>query len=368
MGAGTRKISVTLYKRRLKVYNTDVSNETHRTYPNLSNRQGDACHQPSLEEIMRNKPYRVSRRRKHGAVWPVLLLLVSAVAVALLISGAWQMAEGKPFPPPVESDSAGTKSSKAQPSEPQSSKPESSEPESSSEPEKEPEPELPVFDGAVPESPPVDQSYFDDAVFVGDSITEGMNIYTGMENATILAYTGINFSTIGSTPVIKQEDGTRTVIMDELKKTQYGKVYVMLGGNEVRDMDKDAFLSRYEKVLDQIREIQPNAILYVQSMTPVTANNNYNMDNDRIDEYNAAILELCKRKGFYYLNVAECMKDSNGMLPTEASPKDGMHFAQEYFNKWFAYLKTHTVDSGGTAAVPPPAASGASENVESAPA
>lgn len=304
---------------------------------------------------MRNKPYPVSRRRKHGAIWPVLLLLAAAIAAALLISGAWQMAEGKPFPPPAQSGGAAPESSEPESSPPQSSEPDPPEPSSAPEPEEEEKPALPLFEGAVPESQPVDQSYFDDAVFVGDSITEGMTIYSGMENAKILAYTGINFSTIGSTPVMKQEDGSRTVIMDELQKSQYRKVYVMLGGNEVRDMSKDAFLSRYEKVLDQIHEIQPGAILYVQSMTPVTETNNYNMDNARIDEYNEAIMELCKRKGFYYLNVAECMKDSNGMLPTEASPKDGMHFGQEYFNKWFAYLKTHTVDgtAGAAADVPP---------------
>lgn len=303
---------------------------------------------------MQNKPYRVSRRRKHNSVWPVLLLLVAAVVLALLISGIWQVAEGKPFFPSPDalpparygSSTAG----RAQSSQPESSAPESSAPESSSAPEpEEPEtPELPVFDGAVPESEPVPQSYFDDAVFVGDSITDGFAIYSGMENAKILAYTGINCSTISSAQVIMQDDGSRTTIMDELGKEQYAKVYVMLGGNEVRDMAEDAFLSRYEKVLDDIVALQPDAVIYVQSMTPVTEANNYNMDNKRIDEFNQGILEMCKRKGLYYLNVAECMKDSRGMLPTEASPKDGMHFGQEYFNKWIDYLKSHTVP--GTAA------------------
>lgn len=310
---------------------------------------------------MQNKAYRVTRRRKNGSVWPVVLVIVSAVLLALLISGAWQVAEGKPFFPPKgdlfplpqnsqQESTPGSSVSDGSSEEQSSEQAESSDPE----PITEPEPQLPVFEGAVPESAAVDQSYFNDAVFVGDSITEGMTIYSGMSNAKILAYTGINFSTIGSAQVMKQEDGTRTTILDELGKAQYNKVYVMLGGNEVRDMSKEAFLERYEKVLDQIRELQPDAILYVQSMTPVTENNNYNMDNARIDEFNEAILEMCKRKEFYYLNVAECMKDERGMLPTEASPKDGMHFGQEYFDKWFAYLKTHTVDGGSAATAPPP--------------
>ncbi len=309
---------------------------------------------------MQNQPYRVSRRRKRSAAWPVLLMLASAAVIALVIAGAWQVAEGKPFFPPTgeflpksESSSSGdakknTKSEdseeeKVSSSQEESSSVSSSQPPASSQPEASPK-TLPVFEGAVPESAAVSQNYFDDAVFVGDSITEGMTIYSGMSNAKILAYTGINFSTISTTPVLKQEDGTRVTIMDELGKGRYNKVYVMLGGNEVGYMDENSFIQRYEKVLEQVESLQPGAVIYVQSMTPVTETNGYNLDNDRIDEYNQAIREMCKRRGLYFLNIAECMKDSRGMLPTEASPKDGMHFGQEYFDKWFAYLKTHTVD------------------------
>lgn len=313
---------------------------------------------------MQNKPYRVSRKRKHGSVWPVFLVIAAAVALALLISGAWQVAEGKPFFPPAGDmlpppQSSGHKSEPNQDASengrPEDGETSDSAPESSGEPKESSEPdpvELPVFDGAVPASSPVGQEYFDDAVFVGDSITEGMTIYNGMSNAKILAYSGINFSTIRSAQVMKQEDGTRTTIMEELGKEKYGKVYVMLGGNEVKEMDKETFLAYYEKVLEEIRALQPDAIFYVQSMTPVTENNNYQMNNSRIDDYNAGIMELCKRKNYYYLNVAESMKDERGMLPTEASPKDGMHFGQTYFDKWIAYLKTHTVggDSAAMAA------------------
>lgn len=309
---------------------------------------------------MQNKAYRVSRRRKHGSVWPVFFVIAAAVALALLISGAWQVAEGKPFFPPAEDmlpppkisvpESAASDSQSESEPAPEDETPGAASESGEAETNSEPDPaELPVFDGAVPASQTVGQDYFDDAVFVGDSITEGMTIYNGMSNAKILAYSGINFSTIRTAQVMKQEDGTRTTIMEELGRKKYGKVYVMLGGNEVKEMDKDTFLGYYEKVLDEIRAMQPDAVFYVQSMTPVTENNNYHMNNPRIDEYNQGIMELCGRKGFYFLNVAECMKDERGMLPTEASPKDGLHFGQSYFDKWFAYLKTHTV--GGNSAV-----------------
>lgn len=78
-------------------------------------------------------------------------------------------------------------------------------------------------------------------------------------------------------------------------------------------------------------------------MLPVTRNNNYGLDNAKIDQFNQALMGLCAEKEVYYLNVAECMKDENGMLPDEASPADGMHFGPDYYSKWFEYLKRHTV-------------------------
>ena len=283
------------------------------------------------------KPIKVNRRRNKGMLWQVLALMAGAVVISLAIALVWQRtaggeAQAEPLPSAVAQP----------PSEPEPPPPASSEPAPSSEAASEPEtPEVP--EGAVPEGERVKSPYFDDAVFVGDSITSGISLYQMMENTTVLADTGINLDTVYTREAVKQEDGTRIPIMDALAQRQYKKVYVMLGGNEVRGDTLDFFLTRYGKVLDDIKRIQPDALIYVQSMLPVTKNNRYSLDNARIDEFNEALIGLCKEKNVYYLNVAECMKNEEGMLPDEASPADGMHFGPDYYTKWFEYLKRHTV-------------------------
>lgn len=279
--------------------------------------------------LNRNNPMRVNRRRKKNPFVPILLWLLVALLVALIIAAVWQVsAEG---------------SSNASSSAPQSVaelSPAPAEVASSSAP---PEPEPPVFEGAVPESERVQGSYFDDAVFVGDSITTGIELYGVMKSTNVIAETGANLLSVYTREAIKQEDGTRITIIDALAKKQYKKVYVMLGGNEVRDEEKSSFVKRYGKLIDSVKELQPDAVCYIQSILPVTKVNNYKMDNARIDEFNEALMALCAEKKVYYLNVAESMKDESGMLPDEASPADGMHFTPAYYNKWFEYLKTHTV-------------------------
>lgn len=285
-----------------------------------------------------NKPMKVSRRKKSNLI-PVLIMLACALLLSLLIAGVWQISAGAKG----EESSSGLSRLRTVSSEEESS---DAEPESSvSEPdlEPEPEPESPVFEGAVPASDWVSSDYFNDAVFVGDSISTGIELYGVMDGTTVLAGTGANLSSVYTEPYVKQEDGSRIAIMDGLKQAQFRKVYILLGGNEVRDVEKSRFIERYASFLDDVRELQPDALIYVQSILPVTKNNNYNMDNNRIDEFNQALLALCEEKQVYYLNVAECMKDENGMLPDAASPADGMHFGPEYYNKWFDYLKQHTV-------------------------
>lgn len=287
-----------------------------------------------------NRSFKVNRRRKKNTILPVLFILFVAILISLVIAGIWQTVSNKKKQP-TDLNSLPQSSSEPEPEV-------SSQPEASSAPESEPEPSKEVealkpIEGIVPISDRVETEYFDDAVFVGDSITTGIELYGMMENTDVLAGTGVNLLTVYTAQVVKLDDGSRITIMDGLKNKQYQKVYVMLGGNEVRDEVKEQFIKNYSRVIDDIRKLQPTALLYIQSITPVTKVNNYKMDNNRIDEYNQALLDLCKEKDVYYVNVAECMKDESGMLPDAASPADGMHFGPEYYKKWFNYLMDHTV-------------------------
>lgn len=84
--------------------------------------------------------------------------------------------------------------------------PESPAPQESSLPES--SEELPAADpylgAAVPESEPLDESYFDDAVFVGDSLTYGLGAYQVLDAGKVIAHTGINPQTILTKSCIEQ--------------------------------------------------------------------------------------------------------------------------------------------------------------------
>lgn len=200
----------------------------------------------------------------------------------------------------------------------------------------------------VPESERVTSSYFDDALFVGDSITAGIQSYALMKNASVVAFTGINTDTIMTREVIRNDAGELESMPQAISRyTDVKKIYVMLGANGIAWIGKESFVENYAVFLDAIRQTHPDADIYIQSILPVTASKeaeDSQYANSKIREYNAALLEMAQEKQYYYLDVAEAFADENGCLPDEASPTDGMHFGPKYYEVWFEYLKQHVAN------------------------
>jgi len=199
----------------------------------------------------------------------------------------------------------------------------------------------------VPELERVTSEYFNNAVFIGDSITEGIKTYGLMSNSTVIAATGINISTITTNQVVKTANG-RVTVLDALKQypdTQ--KIYILLGANGIAWIEKDLFIHLYTEFIGAVKNEFPEATIYVQSIFPINEAKfaqHYDsaITNEKITEYNDALLDMAKDLGIYYLNVAETIADGDGALPEDATT-DGMHIGTAYYEKWFNYLKKHAV-------------------------
>lgn len=182
---------------------------------------------------------------------------------------------------------------------------------------------------------------FSDAVFIGDSRTEGLQINTGLTTARFLAAKGLMVDTALKNNVIKLKSGSKGTVIDGLKEGSYSRVYLMFGMNELGWPYLDVFTNRYEKLIEEIKSVQPNATIYVQSILPVSKEKSdkdsiYN--NENISKFNKAIKEMADKNGYVYLDVASAVMDSNSALPSNASA-DGVHLNKEYSQKWLNYLR-----------------------------
>lgn len=211
----------------------------------------------------------------------------------------------------------------------------------------EPGPALPEtydFSKPVPLSNPVDTTYFDDAVFIGDSRTEGLFLNTSLSNTTFFAHMGLMVDTVFTRPLFNV-DGEKVPVMDALKATDFSKVYIMLGINETGWAYSSIFVQKYGDIVDAIREINPNALIYIQAIMPVSqevSNTHSYVKNPKINEYNQLLQQLAEEKQVYYIDTANAVAGEDGSLPDDAAP-DGIHLVRSYCQRWLDYLITHTI-------------------------
>lgn len=212
----------------------------------------------------------------------------------------------------------------------------------------------------IPLQPAVENYYFNTAMFVGDSLTTGIDLYDVMNNTTVIAKTGINTNTILTSKAIKVS-GVKVTFLEAMKRHKPKYIYIMLGSNGIHFQTKAKLISGYSEFIDKVKRQHPSATIYIQSILPVTAKkqaSNSAFANSKINTYNDAILELAAQKGVYYVNVAEALKDSKGNLSTSFDGGDGMHLNKKGYIVWIEYLKRHTVFEGT-----PPTSSTTSRNV-----
>lgn len=299
-------------------------------------------------------------RRRGNAIRSFFVTMLGSAAIAVLGAGVWQLLDPVEYQPPLapitaETLAAAQASSAAdQPEEgepaPDGAASGQSEDSDASEPSSSSEAAPPAEEGdpQVGEGEWLSSDYFDDALFVGDSITEGIKLYDVMSNATVLASTGVNLDSLYTKNAITLEGGSKVPVLEATKYQNPGKIYLMMGVNSLLS-DEETFRAGYGRVVDTLVEQHPDAILYIQSILPVTAayekKANAVTDNAKIDRYNEILKGLAEEKGVYYLNVAEVFKDADGCLPDSASPQDGIHFGSSWYRTWFDYLRTHGAES-----------------------
>lgn len=200
---------------------------------------------------------------------------------------------------------------------------------------------------ALPRTAPVEKSWFSQVSFVGDSLTQGMQMYdTGLPGAMFCAYRGVGPNAIVNGTSCKRADGVAEVPLDALTAQQPKAVYLLLGTNVLgTDSDYTSFLTYYRLMLDMISQALPNTKIYVQSITPVrpeVSKKSSGLYKERLCEINDALSAIALEKGCTFLNLWEALADENGDLIEEYAQPDGYHLLPAGYDAWVDYLCTHT--------------------------
>lgn len=187
----------------------------------------------------------------------------------------------------------------------------------------------------------VDESYFDNALFIGDSRTVGLREYTDLsEHADFLAETSL---TIWRT--LKSDFGGKGKLEDILSKKKYDQIYIMVGVNELGTGTTEDYMSEYTNVVDTISKLQPEAIIYIQAIMNVDKEKSLNdtvFNNVNIMGRNHAIATLADNERIFYININEAVCDEEGYLRDDLRG-DHLHLKATSNKLWKKYLMKHAI-------------------------
>lgn len=188
----------------------------------------------------------------------------------------------------------------------------------------------------------VDDNWFEDAMFIGDSLTHGLCLYGGLNTPDYYYSTGVSLYSINSTD-FETPAGTEYSIKEALADRKYGKIYILLGINQMGS-NIDKFYKDYSALVDIVREYQPDADIYLQSILPVSKSkdaSSTSFTKNNVEEYNKIIARIAEEKEVNFVDINSALADENGYLPEKAT-WDGVHLNSPYYEVWADYLRTHT--------------------------
>lgn len=189
----------------------------------------------------------------------------------------------------------------------------------------------------VPEDALIPGYDLSDAVFVGDSRTEGLTVYNVLTTSTVLATRGLMASSVLNEQFVDLGNGSKGTVVDYLKTHDFDKIYIMFGINEL-GCNINIFKTSYSMFVDEIREANPDIKIYAESIIPMVSDRTDDVyNNEIIATFNQALKEVCGEKNIQYLNVSAALIGDDGTLPEKYS-RDGIHLNVEGLKRFVNYI------------------------------
>lgn len=184
------------------------------------------------------------------------------------------------------------------------------------------------------------REYLSGTLFIGDSRTASLQEYAGWDRATFYVKYGLTiWDVLGEK--IADYGGENITVEEALQKQKFETIYIMLGINELGRGTSETFAEQYGKVVERIKELQPDAVIVVEAIMHVTeekdAEKTY-INNAEINARNEKLEEMAEQLGVCWLDVNQVTDNKEtGCLVSEYS-FDGVHLKVKYLDIWKKYI------------------------------
>lgn len=189
----------------------------------------------------------------------------------------------------------------------------------------------------------VDEAYFDDALFIGDSRTVGLKKYTDISDHA-------DFRCVTSQTVYKaltSDFAGAGTLEKTIKAKQYSKIYIMLGVNELGSGTTEDYIKSFTELVDTILEWSPNSKIILQGIMKVDKSKSDSdkvFNNSNIQARNNALATLADNDKVFYIDVNEAICDEDGYLRDDLT-YDHLHLMGKSNEIWKQFLLSHGIDT-----------------------
>lgn len=198
------------------------------------------------------------------------------------------------------------------------------------------------------ESEDAGQDYVDETLFLGDSNTARMYRmfdYCSYDNA--IGSVGMSAKSLATYACVQLQGYSNYVTMAKaVSLMQPQRVILTFGTNDLSpNYSADSFVENYEEGIKSIVEAYPSVDIIVNSIPPLgQVHSNQNLTQTQVDEYNKALVEMCKENDWKFLNSAEVLKDSSTGYAKSGyvESSDGIHLTKAAMEELFEYIRTHS--------------------------
>ncbi len=167
--------------------------------------------------------------------------------------------------------------------------------------------------------------YFEDSVFMGDSITEGLDFYNIVSKSSVLARKGVT--------LVQAQDSINII-----SNINPQKVFILYGMNDLKSLENsNDFKDNYIKLIQAIKQNIPSAEIYLQSITPVQATvqqSDPSFSQERLDDFVGKIVDVAREENVHYIDIRPIVKDRGDLYEP-----DGIHFTIAFYGLWLDYLR-----------------------------
>ena len=181
-----------------------------------------------------------------------------------------------------------------------------------------------------------------DALFIGDSRTVGLMEYAGIDGADYFCTVGMSVYNIHKNSVSVPNVG-KVTLTELLNGKKYGKIYIMLGINEV-GYKFSSTVEKYSELIEFIKDKQPDAVIFIQANLHVSKSRSDSdkvVNNTAINGLNAELAKLADGKSLFYLDANILFDDEAGGLSADKSG-DSTHLYAKYYREWGEWIIRQT--------------------------